>query len=441
MADSARSSLPHIVVIGAGFGGLTFSQKFPTEHARVTVIDRQNHHLFQPLLYQVATAGLSAVDIAEPIRSILRKKENLSVLMTTVTRIDLDRRTVTHDHGELGYDYLVLAAGGANSYFGHPEWEQFAPGLKSLDDALAIRRSILSAYERAEAESDPARRAELMTTVVIGGGPTGVELAGTFAELARTALRRDFDHIDPAQAKVILLEYAPRILGTFPENLSESARQQLESLGVDVRTGEKVEDIRRNEVIVNGQSIRAENILWAAGVGGNPLAKLLPAETDRAGRLKVGPDLTLPGHPEVFAIGDIVSLKDARGKVVPAVAPAAMQMGGYVARVLAAEIQADVVPGLGAKREGFVYTDRGYMATIGRSRAVAKIGKLEFSGFPAWFAWLAVHLMFLVGFRSKLSVLFSWMYSYLTYKRGARVITGVGTVPSLEKAEELKAEG
>jgi NADH dehydrogenase len=440
MAVKAPSStpLPHIVVLGAGFGGLTFCQKFPLGLARVTVIDRQNHHLFQPLLYQVASAGLSAVDIAQPIRAILAKRPDTEVLMAEVIDVDFARRQVVHEFGELTYDYLVLALGGVTSYFGHPEWERHAPGLKSLDDALRIRRKILCAFERAEAETDPVKRQELMNIVVVGGGPTGVELAGAFAELARTVLRRDFHRIDPAKAHILLIEGGPRVLAAFPPDLSASAQRQLEHLGVEVRTGVKVEQIYDGEIVAGGKTIRAANIIWGAGVGGNPLAKKLGGELDRAGRIKVQPDLSLPGHPEVFAIGDMALLVDKNGVTVPGVSPAAMQMGAHVARIIAHSMDSGPPAGRGAAerpqgsappREAFAYWDKGTMATIGRSAAVAHVGKLKFSGWPAWAAWLFIHLIFLVGFRNKISVLMSWTYSYFTYKRGARVITGTGASP------------
>ncbi|HZP59924.1 MAG TPA: NAD(P)/FAD-dependent oxidoreductase [Opitutaceae bacterium] len=421
------SALPHVVVLGAGFGGMTFCRKFPTRAGRITLIDRQNHHLFQPLLYQVATAGLSAPDVAQAIRAIFSKRPNFEVLMAEVTGLDLDRRRVRHEFGETGYDYLVLALGGATNYFGHPEWEQHAPGLKSLDDALRIRRKILCAFERAEVEPDPVRRQELMTIIVVGGGPTGVELAGAFAELARTVLERDFDHIDPAKARILLIEGGPRVLATFPPELSASAQRQLERLGVEVHTGVRVEQITAEGVMAGEKFIRAANIFWGAGVGGNPLARQLGLDLDRHGRIQVRPDLSLDGHPEVFAVGDMVFLKDAHGLVVPGVAPAAMQMGAHAAKVIAAEQRAGRTA---AARPPFAYRDKGSMATIGRSAAVAQIGRLKFSGWPAWAAWLTVHLLFLIGLRNKIAVLFQWTYSYFTYKRGARVITGTGGAPS-----------
>ncbi|WP_414663301.1 NAD(P)/FAD-dependent oxidoreductase [Horticoccus sp. 23ND18S-11] len=423
MTHDPASNLPHIVVVGAGFGGMTFLRSFPQGLARITVIDRQNHHLFQPLLYQVATAGLSAVDIAQPVRALFGARPNLDVIMSEVSAIDLAAKRVTHARGELTYDYLVLAAGGVTSYFGHPEWEQFAPGLKSLDDALRIRRLILCSLERAETEPDPIKREAAMNIVIIGGGPTGVEVAGALAELTRTVLHRDFDRIDPSKVRVRLVEGNARVLANFPEALSISARAQLEKLGVEVRTGVRVESIREGEVVVAGELIRADNIIWAAGVAAVPLAKKLGLEVDRGGRIKVLPDLSLPGHPEVFALGDIVSLVDPNGVTVPGVAQGAMQMGLHAAKTVERELRHGARPA--ASRPAFVYRDKGTMATIGRSAAVAQIGGMQLTGFPAWFAWLAIHLLFLIGFRNRFSVLMQWTYAYFTYKRGARIITGV----------------
>jgi NADH dehydrogenase len=417
--------LPHIVVIGGGFGGMQFVRKMPPREAQITVIDRQNHHLFQPLLYQVATAGLSAVDVAQPIRAVFSDRENLAVVMAEVTGIDLAAKRVLHSRGTIEYDYLVVAAGGGTSYFGHPEWEQFAPGLKNLDDALRIRRRILCSFEQAETEKDPARCAELMTIVVVGGGPTGVELAGNFAELARTVLNKDFDCIDPTRARVLLMNSGPRVLETFSPDLSASAQRQLEHLGVEVRLNSRVEMIREGEVVAGGQTIRAANIIWAAGVSASPLGKMLGAPCDRGGRVLVRPDLTVPEHPEVFAIGDVASLVDANGVLVPGVAQGAIQMGAYAAGIIKHELRVARDAAEPHSREPFAYFDKGSMATIGRSAAVAQIRKLELSGMLAWLAWLVVHLLFLVGFRNKISVLMQWLYSYFTYKRGARVITGV----------------
>jgi NADH dehydrogenase len=423
MKPRPDASLPHIVVVGAGFAGLRFVRGFPESLARITVIDRQNHHLFQPLLYQVATAGLSAVDIAQPIRAVFGDRPNLGVIMGEVTDIDLAAKRIRHPRGELAYDYLILAAGGATSYFGHPEWEEFAPGLKSLDDALRIRRLILCSLERAETEPDPLKREAAMTIVVVGGGPTGVELAGAFAELTRTVLHKDFDRIDPTKARVILIEGSDHVLSPFPPELRESAKRQLENLGVEVRLGKRVEAIREGELVASGETIRADNIIWGAGVGGTPLAKKLGVELDRAGRIKVLPDCSVPGHPEVFALGDMVNLVDANGVQVPGVAQGAMQMGKHVADLIERELRGEKFAPSG--RPVFRYRDKGTMATIGRSSAVALIKGAKLSGFPAWVAWLGVHLLFLVGFRNRLSVLLQWMYSYFTYKRGARIITGV----------------
>jgi len=414
---------PHVVVLGAGFAGLTFAQEFPQGIARLTVVDRTNHHLFQPLLYQVATAGLAIPDIAQPIRAILSNRNDVTVLMDQVTGFDLAARTVKLHSGDLTYDHLVVALGGRTSYFGHPEWEQHAPGLKSIDDAIRIRRNVLYAFERAEMEQDPAERQRLMTIVVIGGGPTGVELAGTFAELQRNVLRKDFRRLNLRMARVILIEGSPRILNAYPPALADKAQVQLESLGVTVWVGLHVKDIRAGEIILPNQTLRAENIIWAAGVSASPLGAQLGTETDRAGRVKVLPDLTIPGHPEVRVLGDLMTLTDPKGQIVPGVSPAAMQTGRYAARAIAQEVRAGAAANPNQQKP-FSYFDKGSMATIGRSRAVAKIGKLEFSGFSAWLAWLFIHLVFLIGFRNKISVLISWSYSYFTFKRGARVIYG-----------------
>jgi NADH dehydrogenase len=412
---------PHILVLGAGFGGLTFCQSLRYPAARITVVDRTNHHLFQPLLYQVAASGLSAPEIAQPIRAILANRPNVTVLLDQVTDINLKERRVTLAKSALTYDYLVLGLGGATSYFGHPEWEEFAPGLKTLDDALRMRSRILLAFERAENTDDAQERERLMTVVIVGGGPTGVELAGAFAELARTVLKRDFRRIDPGQARILLLEGSSVILSNMPPDLSESATRQLKQLGVQVRTSTRVKDIRQGEVeLDSGEVIRADSILWAAGVSASALTQKLGVELDRAGRVKVNPDLGVPGHPEVFAIGDMALVLQADGKPVPGVSPAAMQMGRHVARIIGEELRSG---GLQGNRPPFHYWDKGTMATIGRSAAVAMIGKVKLSGFFAWLAWLFIHLIFLIGFRNKLAVLLQWTYSYFTYKRGARIIT------------------
>ena len=413
----------HIVVIGGGFGGLTFAKTFRHPGAQITLVDRTNHHLFQPLLYQVAAAGLSPAEIAQPIRSILAKRADVTVLLDEAKDFDLEKREVILQQNRLTYDYLVLAMGGCTSFFGHPEWEEFAPGLKTLEDALRIRSRVLLGFERAENTPDAAERQKLMTVVIVGGGPTGVELAGAFAELSRTVLKRDFRRIDPSQARIILIEAAPGILGHLPADLAASAKRQLEGLGVQVRVATRVKAIRDREVeLEGGEIIAAETILWAAGVSATPLTKRLGVELDRAGRVKVNPDLSVPGHPEVFAIGDMALALLPDGKPAPGVSPAAMQMARHVARIIEDELDLGVGR---ATRPAFKYWDRGTMAPIGRSAAVAWIGKLKFSGLLAWLSWLFVHLVFLIGFRSKLSVLLQWAYSYFAYKRSARLITSL----------------
>lgn len=419
---------PRVVVLGAGFGGLTFCQTLSCPDAEVTLVDRQNHHLFQPLLYQVATAGLSAPEIAQPIRSILRYRRNVTVLLRNVTGVVLGRREVQLAGDVLPYDYLVLALGSIVSYFRHPEWARFAPGLKSLDDALRIRREILLAFERAESGANTPERERLMTIVVVGGGPTGVELAGAFAELARRVLKRDFRRIDPRQARILLIEAGPRLLPQFSPRLSAKAAAQLARLGVDVRTNARVESIGDGFLqLADAARIQSPNIIWAAGVAANPLTRTLGVELDRAGRVRVNPDLSLPGHPEVFAIGDLALVTDDRAQAVPGVSPAAMQMARHVARIIREELR-------GANptrrpRPAFKYWDKGIMATIGRSAAVAQIGRIEFSGWLAWMAWLLVHLIFLIGFRNRAAVLLQWTYSYFTYKLGSRIVTGAPTPP------------
>jgi NADH dehydrogenase len=417
----AENKQAHVVVLGAGFGGLTFCQCFRHPRAQVTVVDRTNHYLFQPLLYQVATAGVSAPDIAQPIRSILARRPDVTVLLDQVVGLDVAKRRVTLEQNTLAYDYLVMALGSATSYFGHPEWERFAPGLKTLADALRIRSRVLLAFERAESAADATSRDALLTIVIVGGGPTGVELAGAFAELARKVLKRDFRRIDPTQARIVLLEAAPSVLAHLPPDLTESARHQLEHLGVQVRTSTRVAAIREGELeLAGGETIRAENIIWAAGVSAVPLTRQLDAELDRNGRVKVNADLSLPAHSEVFAIGDMALVLEADGRPVPGVSPAAMQMARHVARIITRELDSRRTQG---PRPPFKYWDKGTMATIGRSAAVAQVGRFHFSGLPAWLAWLLIHLIFLIGFRNRIAVLLHWTYSYFTYKRGARIIT------------------
>jgi NADH dehydrogenase len=408
--------IPHVVIIGAGFGGLTCAQALKNAPVRITIVDRANHHLFQPLLYQVAMAGLSPADIAQPIRSILRKQKNVKVLLDEATDVDFNNQTVELRDSKLKYDYLVLATGGRTSYFGHDEWETFAPGLKDLDDAVEIRRRVLLAFEAAEKEKDPERRRELMTFVVVGGGPTGVELAGAIAELSHFVLARDFRAIYPEEAEILLLEGGPKILPSFAPDLSQSAHRQLAELGVRVLTGAQVTGIDEHGVYLGAESIRAATVIWAAGVGATALTARLGAPIDRAGRVLVNHDLTVPGHHNVFAIGDMTYLEQDE-KPLPGVSPVAMQMG----RRVAGNIRNDLA---GKPYEEFRYFDKGSMATIGRKAAIAEIGKLHLSGFIAWMAWLTVHIFFLIGFRNRFAVLFNWAWSYFTYQRGARLITG-----------------
>ena len=410
------STAPHLVIIGAGFGGLTAAQALKKAPVRITVVDRTNHHLFQPLLYQVAMAGLSPADIAAPIRSILRSQKNVSVMLAEATGVDFANREVVLGERRLAYDYLLLATGGRTSYFGHDEWEQFAPGLKDLDDAVEIRRRVLMAFEAAEKESDPQRRKELLTFVVVGGGPTGVELAGSIAELAKFVLARDFRTIHPEAAEILLLEGGDKILASFTPDLSESALRQLAALGVKVRTGAQVTNIDETGVYLANEKINSASVIWGAGVRATALTASLGVETDRAGRVIVEKDLSIPGHREAFAIGDMTLFVQDE-KPLPGVSPVAMQMGECVARNIRNDLS-------GKQREQFHYTDKGTMATIGRKAAIAHVGKLKLSGFPAWLFWLGLHIFFLIGFRNRLVVLFNWAWSYFTYQRGARLITG-----------------
>ncbi|WP_437593294.1 NAD(P)/FAD-dependent oxidoreductase [Sorangium sp. So ce1000] len=409
--------MEHVVIIGAGFGGLYAARALRHEPVRVTVIDRHNHHTFQPLLYQVATAGLSASDIATPIRHILRKQKNTSVILAEVKAIDPVQKRVIFEDGELGYDKLIVAAGASHSYFGHDAWEAVAPGLKTVEDALEIRRRVLVAFEAAEREPDPALRSAWMTFVVVGGGPTGVELAGALSELARHTLVREFRHIDPSKARILLLEGAGQVLPTYVPELGERARQQLEALNVEVRTDCRVTDIDEEGVSIGDKRIDAKTVLWGAGVAASSLARALGAPLDRAGRVLVAPDLTVPGHEDIYVIGDLASLKQEDGTPVPGVAPAAIQGGRHAALNIARTLR-------GLPRLPFRYNDRGSMATIGRAAAVADFGKLKLSGFLAWLAWLFVHILFLIGFRNRFLVLFSWALSYVTYQRASRLITG-----------------
>ena len=405
----------HIVILGCGFGGLFAAQALAGAPVRVTVIDRANHHLFQPLLYQVATAGLSAPAIAAPIRQILEAQKNATVLMADVQAIDTARRVVVlEDAEEIAYDFLIVATGATHSYFGHPEWERDAPGLKTLADAFEIRRRILVAYERAEREVDPEKRAPWLTFAVVGAGATGVEMAGTLAEIARHTLRGEFRRFDSREARVILLEGSPKVLSTYPEDLSAKARKQLEHLGVIVRTNTQVTGIDAQGVMLGDERLAAKTVIWAAGVAASPLGKSLGVALDRAGRVRVGPDLSIPDHPEVFVIGDLAAAT-SEGKPVPGISPAAKQMGRYAAKSILQRMR-------GESPEPFRYVDYGQLATIGRNAAVAIIGKLKISGYPAWLVWLFAHIYFLIGFRNRIVVLFDWALAYWSFERNARIV-------------------
>ena len=408
---------PEVVIVGGGFGGLYAARALKRAPVHITIVDRRNHHLFQPLLYQVATAALNPADIAAPIRSVFRGWPNVSVQLAEAVAVDVQAKKLVLADGEIAYDYLVLATGATHSYFGRDQWAPFAPGLKSIEDALDIRRRVLLAYEVAEREPDPERRREWLTFVIIGGGPTGVELAGALAEISRQALSREFQHIDPSHARILLVEGESRVLPPYPEELSARARSQLERLGVDVWTGARVTGIDATGVNLGRERIGARTVLWAAGVAASPLPKALGVPLDRAGRVLVGPDLTLPGRDDVFVIGDLAAVEQA-GKPVPGVAPAAIQMGRHAARSILRTIA-------GQPRDPFRYLDKGSFATIGRGKAVGALpGGWRLSGLSAWIAWLAIHIFFLIGFRNRVLVLFQWAYSYVTFRRGARLITG-----------------
>jgi NADH:ubiquinone reductase (H+-translocating) len=411
------ASLPHVVVLGGGFAGLWATRALANSPVRITLVDRHNHHLFQPLLYQVATAGLSAPDIAAPLRHILRKQRNVEVRLAEVLAIEPQQKQVRMDDGSvLAFDYLLLATGATHAYFGHDEWARHAPGLKTLDDALQLRRHLLLAFERAEAETDPGRRAAWLNFAIVGGGPTGVELAGTLAEIARHTLKNEFRNIDPSEARVRLIEAGPRVLSSFPETLSEKARLQLARLGVEVSTGVAVTGIDEDGYRLGEEFVAAKTVVWAAGVAASPLARSLAVPLDRAGRVPVQPDLSVAGHPDIFVAGDLAAIA-SDGKPVPGVAPAAKQMGRHVARTIQARLG-------GAAAIPFRYQDYGNLATIGRMAAVVDFGRLKFSGTLAWWFWLAAHVFFLIGFRNRIVVLLNWAWAYWSYQRGARIILG-----------------
>jgi NADH dehydrogenase len=424
---SMAHHIPNVVVVGAGFGGLEAARKLAKQPLRVTIIDRRNHHTFQPLLYQVATAGISPGEIAAPIRWILRGRKNVEVLLAEVVGFDLHRKTVHLPDLEVPYDYLIVAAGARHSYFGHDQWEPLAPGLKTVEDALEIRRRVLLAFELAERQAAAGEPPSDINFVIVGAGPTGVELAGTLAEIARRVLRDEFASIDPKRTRIILLEGGPRILPTYAADLSQSAVKQLQKLGVEVRAPAMVTRIAPGAVWVGEERIPATVVLWAAGVAASPLGKELGVTIDRAGRVLVNRDLSIPDHPEVFVIGDLAALKDEHGNLLPGVAPVAMQEGRYVATAIAHDLAKH-------PRKDFHYIDKGSLATIGRAAAVAQIGRLHISGYLAWLGWLFIHIMFLIGFRNRLIVMIQWFWSYITYERGARLITGDTTLPGWDEA-------
>jgi NADH:ubiquinone reductase (H+-translocating) len=411
-----------VVIVGGGFGGLYAARAFRREAVEVTIVDRRNHHVFQPLLYQVASAALSPGDIASPIRWILRRQRNVEVLLAEAVGVDLQSHRLLLSDGVLPYDYLIIAAGATHAYFGHDEWRSIAPGLKTLEDALEIRRRVLLAYERAERETVDERRRALLTFVVIGGGPTGVEMAGALAEISRQSLARDFRHFDPSSARIILLEGGPSILSAFPESLRAAALRDLQALGVEVRTNSVVTQVARGKVSIGDDAILAETVVWAAGVSASPLGATLAVPLDRAGRVRVLPDLTIPGAPEVFVIGDLASLDGPDGRPLPGVAQVAIQMGQHAARNILRAIEKQPL-------RPFQYRDLGNMATIGRASAIADFGSFRLKGLIAWLAWLFVHIFNLIGFRNRLVVMTQWAWAYFTYQRGVRLIAGTPWQP------------
>jgi NADH dehydrogenase len=417
-AEPARSS-PRVVIVGAGFGGLTAAQHLAQAPVEVVLIDRHNYHLFQPLLYQVATAALSPADIAAPIRHVLRQQKNATMLLDEVVGVDVAARQVTlREGGALGFDYLILGTGSVYSYFGHGEWPRHAPGLKSIDDATEIRRRVLLAFEKAETTNDAAARQRLMTFILVGAGPTGVEMAGALAELARAALAEDFRRINPRAARILLIEAGPRVLAGFPEKLATFAADSLRRMGVELLLGTKIESIDAEGVIANGERIPSATVVWCAGVEATPVARWLGAAAGRGGVVKVEPDLSVTGHPEIFVIGDAALVLDRHGKPLPGVAPVAKQEGRYVAKLIAARVVGAPAP------PPFRYRDQGALATIGRSSAIADLPFIKLTGWFAWVLWGFVHIYFLIGFRNRLSVFVNWVWAWLTYARGARLITG-----------------
>lgn len=428
--QETTGTLPRVVIVGAGFGGLQAARALRNVPVQVIVIDRSNHHVFQPLLYQVATAALSPADISAPIRGMLRKQHHTSVILAEVTGVDTQGQCVLMHERSVPYDYLVVATGARHSYFGHDGWEPFAPGLKSLDDAMMLRRKILLAFEAAEIETDPEQRLALLTFVLVGAGATGVEMAGAIAELAHHALSRDFRNIDPASARILLVEAAPRILLAFPVSLARKAERALMRLGVEVKTKAPVEAIDADGVLIAGTRLPTKTVIWTAGVAASPAGQWLGAEMDRAGRVKVAHDLSLLDHPQVFVLGDTASVSQD-GKPLPGVAPVAMQEGHYVAKVIADRVAGNAHP------QPFRYRNKGNLATVGRSFGIVEMGPLRLSGLLAWLTWLVVHILYLIGFRNRFLVLFQWAWAYLTYQRSARLITGGSPTTALPSAPEL----
>ena len=419
-----------VVIVGAGFGGLTAARRIARLPVQVTVVDRRNHHTFQPLLYQVATAGLSPGEIAAPIRSILKAYSNVEVLLEEVVDFKLEHKTVITTYQPIDYDYLIIASGATHAYFGHEEWEPLAPGLKMIEDALEIRRRVLLAFELAERQGQDG---PLLQFVVVGGGPTGVELAGTLAEIARHAMAHEFRNIKPEQSRILLIEGGPRVLPAYSKELSHKAEQQLKRLGVEVRTSNMVTRIEPGSVWVKDERIPAAVVLWAAGVAASPLGRKLGVPVDRAGRVLVQPDLSIPGHREVLVIGDLAALADENGKMLPGVAQVAIQQGNWVAEMIARDLE-------NRPRRNFHYHDKGSLATIGRAAAVAQFPKFELSGYFAWLAWLFIHILFLIGFRNRLIVMINWAWAYLTYERGARLITGSDDLPGWNQSQNNQSQ-
>jgi NADH dehydrogenase len=428
-----------VVIVGGGFAGLYAARRFSRGAVQVTLVDRQNYHLFQPLLYQVATAGLSPGDIATPIRSLVARQSNVEVRMADVVGVDLAAKRVQLNEGHLDYDFLVLATGVRHAYFGHDEWEKFAPGLKTLDDALELRKRVLTSFEEAEKETDERDRTRFLTFVVVGGGPTGVELAGALSELSRFTVRRDYRRFDPRRTRVMLVEAGPRILSAFDSSLSDKALDSLFKLGVEVRLNTRVTMVDGQGVQLGGsERVDAATVLWAAGVAASPLTKSLGTELDRSGRVLVKPDLSIPGHPTAFVVGDLAACPMGDGQFVPGLAPAAIQMGEHAAdNILAAAV--------GNPTEPFEYNDKGIMATIGRASGIAQSGALKMSGFIGWLAWLFIHILYLIGFRNRVLVMFQWAWAWFTFGRSARLITGVSRPPSptavapIESPQQVKA--